>query len=160
MHVHVHVYTSLAVIMLYTTYNIVLRISTVDLLWKMGLCWTVYWLWDGQEALCCTRWGVKNKLQDLCNTACRVKCWVSNKIVRTLHELFTINFRVIVDFMIHIELFTWAIMLISLYIELCGLSRADASADWWSLGAILFEILTGKVCICVDPFKCTHVLLL
>ena len=29
--------------------------------------------------------------------------------------------------------------------ELCGLSEADPAADWWSLGAILFEILTGKV---------------
>jgi serine/threonine protein kinase len=29
--------------------------------------------------------------------------------------------------------------------ELCGLGEASPGADWWSLGAILFELLTGKV---------------
>ena len=41
-----------------------------------------------------------------------------------------------------------AFQFVALYvIELCGLSEVHPSADWWSLGAILFEILAGKVCL-------------
>ena len=35
------------------------------------------------------------------------------------------------------------------FTELQGLTEATIAADWWSLGAVLFEILTGKVCVCI-----------
>jgi serine/threonine protein kinase len=35
--------------------------------------------------------------------------------------------------------------------ELCGLGEAGPGADWWSLGAILFELLTGKLLIDCHP---------
>ena len=33
----------------------------------------------------------------------------------------------------------------SLSVEVGGISEETAACDWWSLGAILFELLTGKV---------------
>lgn len=55
-----------------------------------------------------------------------------------------------------------ALMWVCFCSELCGLCEADPSADWWSLGAILFEILTGKVhlvtltCTCTVPIHALY----
>ncbi len=36
-------------------------------------------------------------------------------------------------------------ILLSLFAELQTLNEATEASDWWSLGAFLFELLTGKV---------------
>jgi serine/threonine protein kinase len=43
------------------------------------------------------------------------------------------------------ECWVQSIIIIIVMVELCGLGEASPGADWWSLGAILFELLTGKV---------------
>ena len=54
------------------------------------------------------------------------------------------------------------VVLLFLCSELCGLSEVDPSADWWSLGAILFEMLTGKVCVqCrTSTFTCMCIIII
>ena len=43
------------------------------------------------------------------------------------------------------RLLTQCLCYVSLCAELEGLVEPTPAADWWSLGAILFEILTGQV---------------
>ena len=42
-------------------------------------------------------------------------------------------------------------MHVFLVLELSGLDEATVSADWWSLGAILFELLTGELLVHCHP---------